>query len=339
MTYGHGDDIHSYPDIRINFSSNIYNGFSHKELFSYLSSQLQCIKNYPEPEPSHLEQQLAKLLNLVPGQVMVTSGVTDAIYLIAQVFPSVHSVVIEPTFAEYADACRMHGHRVSQVSSLEEIPIDADLCWICNPNNPTGKAWDCHALKQCFSAYPHTIFVIDASYASFTQMPMLSVDEAANMPNVLMLHSMTKRFSVPGLRLGYVSASDVCMRRLRSFRRPWTVGSLALKAASFLLSHRRDYALPISNLINERERVASRLIRIDGVDTYPSDTHILLCSLREGSAAQLKQQLACRYGILIRDASNFCGLSKGYFRLAVQSRKENDELVSAIETILMQKNL
>ena len=71
----------------------------------------------------------------------------------------------------------------------------------CNPNNPTGQTWDAATLRRPIATYPRKLFVIDQSYALFTEKEVLSVAETVKLPNVLLLHSMTKCYAVPGLRL------------------------------------------------------------------------------------------------------------------------------------------
>lgn len=119
MINGHGDDAYRYTAIRANFSSNVYHWVNHDGLNRYLSGCLSCIRSYPEPEPYALAAELAQLHGVSPEEVCVTNGATEAIYLIAQAFRGSHSAVWIPTFSEYADACRLHGHRVEGISSLE----------------------------------------------------------------------------------------------------------------------------------------------------------------------------------------------------------------------------
>lgn len=116
---------------------------------------------------------------------------------------------------------------------------------------------------------------------------------------------------------------------------PWAVNQLAIEAAHYLLAHKNDYLLDLDALMKERERMARELSAIDGITVYPSDTHILLCRIEGTTASQLKDFLANNHGILIRDASNFQGLDEHYFRIAVQTREENDELVKALKNRLL----
>lgn len=330
MIEGHGDDAYKYKAIKINFSSNVYNHVDHSGLYQYLSRQMESIRTYPEPEPYSLEKVLAERFRLSSEEVCVTNGATEAIYLIAQTFRNQTSAILMPTFSEYADACRLHGHKVVPIYNLNRLPDRGKLIWLCNPNNPTGEVREKEALTACIKQNPQRIFIIDQSYEFFTQKALLTVREAAEFPNVILLHSMTKRFAVPGLRLGYITACKELLHEIRTQRMPWSVNQLAIEAGHYLLSSSQcDIDIPL--LLKEKERLAQSLLSIGGMEIWPSDTHYMLVQLRMGKAAALKEYLATEQGILIRDASNFEGLNEHFFRIATQTPEENDKLVESIK--------
>ncbi len=330
MTDGHGDDIMRYEGIRLNFSSNVYAHFDHGALWRHLAACLHKASHYPEPAPRRLEWRLAVAHGLLSGQVMATAGATEAIYLTAQAFRGCRSAIVAPTFSEYADACLMHGHEIRRVGSLGDIPPDADMVWLCAPNNPTGRLVGKDTLTSAIRRHPGIVFVLDASYADYAPLPTIAPHEAASLPNLLTLHSMTKRYAVPGLRLGYITADASLLDTVRRQRMPWSVSQPAQDAGLFLLDHDGDYPLPLGMLTQERERMVATLSALRGVEAHPSDCHIILCLLTRGNATELKEHLALRHGILIRDASNFAGLDAGHFRIAVQTPRENDEFLAAL---------
>lgn len=330
MIEGHGDDAYKYKAIKINFSSNVYNHVDHSGLYQYLSRQMESIRTYPEPEPYSLEKVLAERFRLSSEEVCVTNGATEAIYLIAQTFRSQISAILMPTFSEYADACRLHGHKVVPIYNLNRLPDRGKLIWLCNPNNPTGEVREKEALTACIKQNRQRIFIIDQSYEFFTQKALLTAREAAEFPNVILLHSMTKRFAVPGLRLGYITACKELLHEIRTQRMPWSVNQLAIEAGHYLLSS-SQCDIDISLLLKEKERLAQSLLSIGGMEIWPSDTHYMLVQLRMGKAAALKEYLATEQGILIRDASNFEGLNEHFFRIATQTPEENDKLVESIK--------
>ncbi|GAE18684.1 L-threonine 3-O-phosphate decarboxylase [Bacteroides pyogenes DSM 20611 = JCM 6294] len=150
------------------------------------------------------------------------------------------------------------------------------------------------------------------------------------MPNVVLIHSMTKKFAVPGLRIGYFTASESLVVRIRSHRMPWSVNALAIEAGHFLLDEGDRIAADVPALLDESKRLAERLAATGLVEVWPTDTHYMLLRLRIGKASALKEYLAGEHGMLIRDASNFEGLDERFFRIAAQTPEENDRLVEAV---------
>ena len=331
MIEGHGDDLYKYgKKIVSNFSSNVYNRIDHSGLYQRLNERLSTICSYPEPMPYSLESEIARRYSLTPRQVCVTNGATEAIYLIAQVFQGRISAVLGPTFSEYADACRVHRHKVKPFYSLDALPEDAELVWICNPNNPTGEVRNKEDLKALVDSHPDKLFIFDQSYEYFTLKSLLGIKEAASFPNVILLHSMTKQYAIPGLRVGYFTASEGLTDDVRCRRMPWSVNSLAIEAAKYLLEEGDGVSADIPQLLAERERLTNLLLATGMLEIWPTDTHYMLIKLRMGKAAALKDFLAVNHGILIRDASNFEGLDERFFRIATQTPEENDKLVKAI---------
>ena len=331
MIEGHGDDLYKYgKKIVSNFSSNVYNRIDHSGLYQRLNERLSTICSYPEPMPYSLESEIARRYSLTPRQVCVTNGATEAIYLIAQVFQGRISAVLGPTFSEYADACRVHRHKVKPFYSLDALPEDAELVWICNPNNPTGEVRNKEDLKALVDSHPDKLFIFDQYYEYFTLKSLLGIKEAASFPNVILLHSMTKQYAIPGLRVGYFTASEGLTDDVRCRRMPWSVNSLAIEAAKYLLEEGDGISADIPQLLAERERLTNLLLATGMLEIWPTDTHYMLIKLRMGKAAALKDFLAVNHGILIRDASNFEGLDERFFRIATQTPEENDKLVKAI---------
>lgn len=331
MINGHGDDIYNYDNIRINFSSNVYCHFNHEGLFRRLAERSHRVLNYPEPSSAGLEEVLAESLGVKKSQVMATNGATEAIYLIAQTHCGSSTFIVDPTFAEYTDACLIHKHKITHIFDLPKHLFGIKLVWICCPNNPTGTVIEKEEIVRCIKNNPYSLFVIDASYAPFTYKPLITPSWAAKQSNVLMIHSMTKRFAVPGLRLGYITGNADLLKAIRQNQMPWSVNAIAQEAGIYLIHHQDEYIIDIDGLTKEKDRVSRELESTGIVEVMASDTHILLCRLRKGKASSLKDYLAINHGILIRDASNFLGLSNSHFRIAVQGHEENDELIKAIK--------
>lgn len=330
MIEGHGDDTYRYGcEIRHNFSTNVYGGFDHSGLTAHLCSVIDSIRSYPEPAPVSVETLLARQKGIDPSAVMVTNGATEAIYIIAQLYRGHRSAIIAPTFSEYGDACVMNGHKLGFADSIHTLPTDVDVVWMCNPNNPTGRVNDIHELLAYIDSHPSKTFIVDQAYADYTLLPLITENEAVERRNVVLLGSLTKRFAIPGLRIGYAVGNPWLIARFKSGRMPWSVNQLAIEGAKYLLGHCEDYPIDAAVLNSEALRIGRALEQV-GVVIEPTDCNMLLCQLPQGTAAELKEYLVNRHGILIRDASNFWGLTERHFRVAALTPAENDLLINAI---------
>ena len=339
MIYGHGDDTWRYGDaIKMNFSSNIYQKADLSELKAFLASRLDVIGHYPEPEPKELEGLIAEKLEIPANMVMVTNGANEAIYLIAQLYSGWTSIIPQPTYHEYADACKMFGHIISyeRTDDLEVLPQDR-IYWLCNPDNPTGNVLLKVLLAYVIRKNPRFLYVIDESYADYTLQPRLQPKEMMDCFNVMFIRSMSKKYCVPGLRLGYVAASPIIIDRLRAIRQPWTVNALAIEAGKYLVEHDPQLLPDMNAYIAEAQRLKAGLEAIDGLMVMDTQTHYMLVNIDWANVLELKNWLVEHHGILIRDASNFHGLDDHCFRVAAQTPEENAALLNAIKAYQQEK--
>lgn len=339
MVYGHGDDTWRYGDaIKMNFSSNIYQKADLTELKDYLTSRLDVIAHYPEPEPKALETLIAEKLGIGKDMVMVTNGANEAIYLIAQLYSGWTSIIPQPTYNEFADACRMFGHIITyeQTDPLELLSQDR-IYWICNPDNPTGNAMVKALISWIIRKHPRYLYVIDQSYADYTLQPTLQPREMADCFNVMFIRSMSKKYCVPGLRLGYIAASPIIIDRLRNLRQPWTINALAIEAGKYLVEHDPKVLPDMKVYLQEAQRLKKELESIEGLLVMDTATHYMLVNIDWADVRELKSWLIEHHGILIRDASNFHGLDDHCFRVAAQTPEENDALVGAIKEYRLTK--
>lgn len=336
MIYGHGSDAYRYGGkIQMDFSSNVFTHADHSQLLKHLGSLSGVLNTYTEPEPLELERMIAEEQGLQPQSVMVTAGVTEAIYLIAQLYQGYASIIPQPAFCEYEEACKTNGHTVSYYDNDEmEVLPEQRLYWLCNPSNPTGAVMLRSLMTYVVRHHQQYVFVIDQSLAPFTRQEPLRYADMQDCHNLILLHSLSKRFCAPGLRLGYITASPIIIDRLRLLRRPWSVSALDNEAGKYLLQHHYEPLADREAYLEEARRLHAELANTEGLMLMDSDSNIMLAYLNEGDAPHMKNWLIENHGILIRDASNFHGLDSHCFRVSAQYPKENDLLVQAIREYL-----
>lgn len=336
MLFGHGDDFYnSQNEVKINFSSNVWHGANLEKLQEHLILQFDKLNRYPEPDAASLKRLLARRYEIKEENVLVTNGSITAFYLIAQAWKGAKSMIAVPSFSEYEDACRLHGHEISFFSTsndLSEISLEGqDFCWICNPNNPDGRLHHRTELLALIAANRQTTFVIDQAYVAFTTEDMLKPSDVKANPNLIIIQSISKAYNIPGLRIGYLVASPAITEEISKYIIPWSVNAVAIEASKYILIHPAQFTLPIRKWQRETAELIYQLGKLDGLEVLPTATTFFLVRLKKGTAADLKQYLLEKQGILIRDASNFRGLDETYIRLSTQKSDENQLLLETIK--------
>lgn len=333
MFQGHGDDryLHNQP-VTADFSTNVWHGGAPAGLKEHLIENWVKVQRYPEVLGESLTAKIAAHYNFPADSILVTNGSTESIYLIAQAFCHKKSAIAIPAFAEYEDACKMHGHEITFVHwnklKAGEFPQEADLVFICNPNNPTGEVLT--DLETFLKKKINTLFVVDEAFIEFTSSITSLVKLVESYPNLIVLRSMTKAYTIPGLRLGYICAQPFLINLLKTAKLPWSVNALALEAGHFIFDHFNTLQLPLQQLLSAKADFVQQLEN-SGLSVYPSHTHFFLAEIPAGTAAGLKEYLLKRFNLLIRNAENFRGLNAQHIRIATLSPEKNNLLISALE--------
>lgn len=334
MLNGHGDDAYRYQNKIIgNFSSNVNPYGTPEGLISFLKEEITNINTYPEVACESLSLLYEEKNNLPQGTTIFTNGATEAFYMIAKMFQGKYSLIGTPTFSEYEDASRACNHRLTffPVAGASQIDIDSDLIWLCNPNNPDGGVTSRETILELVETNPQTVFVIDEAYVDFCKGDISVMKEAVNYSNLIVVRSLTKKYTIPGLRLGYLVANHEMIKKLLKFKQPWSVNSLAASAGKYLIENPPP-KFELDKILEEKEYLFQELNKVEGVYTVPSDTTFFLLEIEKVDPAGLKDYLAKEHGLLIRDASNFRGLFEVYIRIAVQERHLNQKLVEGIKS-------
>jgi len=334
MLYGHGDDAYLQKNkIIANFSTNVYTGKEPDGLKEYLLSQWHKINTYPEILAESLRKKIAQHHQLQETNVLVLNGAEEGIHLIAQVFQKQKTTIFTPTFSEYEDACKIHNHQLNFLTfgDIQNKLINTDLVFICNPNNPTGEVLGIDTIKDLLEQYPKTFFCIDEAFIDFTLSIASCISLLQSHQNLLILKSLTKNFAIPGLRLGYLLASETLIKNMQKVKITWSVNALAIEAGKYIFENYATLNIPLKELLKEKDAFLKQLAPIPNFEWYLSHTHFFLGKTLKKTARELKQYLVDKHQVLIRDASNFRGLDETFFRIATLSQEENKLLQEALK--------
>jgi threonine-phosphate decarboxylase len=332
MLQGHGDDAYRYKqEIIADFSTNVWYGGEPAGLKEHLFQQWRVLNKYPEVLAESLAQKISQHHQLPASHVLITNGTTESIYLVAQAYQNTTTTITIPAFVEYEDACRMHRHQlqfINQDAIHPQLSLDKGLFFICNPNNPTGQVFP--QLEALIKAHPETIFVIDEAFIEFTVSVTSLISLVDTCDNCIILRSLTKAYAIPGLRLGYIVAHPRLINKLLLCKTPWSVNAFAIAAGHYIFDHFASLHLPVAQLFSDKEEFVQRLQQLS-FTINQSHTHYFLAQLPVGKASQLKEYLIDQHRLLIRDASNFRGLSEQHIRLATLPKDKNQLLIHALQ--------
>lgn len=334
MIYGHGDDIYQINgEIKANFSSNVWMKGPSPQLLDAIRQMADVVSHYPEPNAQPLREALAEHHRLRPENFIVHNGTTESIYQLGQCFQDTSATILIPTFAEYEDAAkinRIRCHFLAWEDLPEESLFSTDLVFICNPNNPTGHQLALATLEHWLRNHPQVIFIIDEAYYAFARHPRSAIHWVNTHQNLIILRSLTKRFAVPGLRLGYVAASSPLIDQLEIYKIPWSVNAFALRTGCYIMHHHKDLLPPMSALLEETMWLRQQIDDLAGYQCQSSHTSFFLVHTSRGKAVDLKDYLIREHQLLIRNADNFRGLDSHTFRLATQTHSHNVLLLNAL---------
>lgn len=335
MISGHGDDsFRLNTPVKADFSSNVWFGGPSPELIQHLQQNMHRIGNYPEPDAAGLCLKIADYHRVKPAKVVAFNGSVEAFYTIALAFRAKHSAILAPAFLEYEDACRMHQHQVSFFTSNENIRT-ADLCWIGNPNNPDGHIFSRTEIESFLIAHPETVLVVDEAYAGFIPEFQSAFELTDQFENLIVVRSLTKCCAIPGLRLGYVITSEKLAAKLRQFQQPWSVNALAQLAGKFLIENDIPNRLDSLEIVKLSQNLQENIEQLDGFRVVRSQAPFFLVEMETGTAADLKEFLIQKHGILIRDAANFRGLNERFFRVCTRNEADNSLLQKGLNEYLI----
>lgn len=321
------------PEELLDFSVNLSPAGIPEGLFAVCFRALDELSPYPEQHAETLSRLAAEKWNLSPENILFGNGSSELLSLFPRTVSFSRARIVMPGYLEYGEACKAAGLTVEEFHLRERrgfrlFPEELgktlepdDLVILGNPNNPTGRMVPAEELHNFIRNHPEQTFLIDEAFADFFGETLL---DYPLLKNAAVLRSMTKYYAIAGLRLGYIAARPEMISALREIQPPWSVGTVAFRAAEFLLSRpeRKDGTALL------REELGADL-RLFGIKVYPSSANYLLLKTPRPLAKEL---LAHR--IAVRDCSNYPGLDDRFIRIAVRNREDNRKLADTVRKLL-----
>lgn len=335
-----------------------------------LESHLQEIRAYPDPDYPDLRFALAALHHLSPEWILPGNGSAelltwacrelaelDVIYGITPAFGDYHRALA--TFSAEFQPWVMSPFRQEvdwgcQWQAIAELPAIVPECCLRgqdlnplamnssstprtrgillnNPHNPSGLLLTQASLLRYLNEFE--LVIVDEAFMDFVALDRQQslIPWVEQFPHLVILRSLTKFYSLPGLRLGYAIAHPDRLRRWQSWRDPWPVNTLAAVAGMLAVQDTRFHDTTRAWMATAQPQLFHGLAEIAGLEPLASTVNFFLVRSQR-SVQNLQLQLLQQHHLLIRDCLSFPELGDEYFRVAVRSESENQRLVQALAT-------
>ncbi|MDJ0624661.1 MAG: cobyric acid synthase [Desulfocapsaceae bacterium] len=350
---GHGGNIHLLArkkdgsDPILDFSANINPLGPPAWVRRVISRNLSTISHYPDPQCHEFVHEIAQKYAVSADQVIPANGTTEILYQLPAVLSCKRAVIPVPSYIDYEKVMELHNVEIVHFQLFAENNFEVDVSGIANilqagdvfilgsPNNPTGVTVNSEDILDLAKANPESWFVVDEAFLGFVENGLSVAGAAAN---IITLHSLTKFYAIPGLRLGFGVFPTEIAARLRKILPPWSVNSLAQAVGSRLFADDTYYTKTRQYVTDLQQHLHSRLSAIPGLTIFPSATNYFLIKINgKLTSEELFDKLLCHH-IAIRICTNYQGLDSSYFRVAVRTKEENEQLIYALEDIFVGKS-
>ncbi|MEH2106597.1 threonine-phosphate decarboxylase CobD [Nostoc sp.] len=338
------------PDAILDFSASISPLGPPNSAIAAIKSQIGNIKHYPDPNYSELRLALSHFHQVPSEWILPGNGSAELLTLVGRELAQLAAtILITPAFGDYYRTLAAYntkvlecplslvtGHTLPEGEALRSLVIDKGQrtkdkgLLLNNPHNPTGKLFSRESILPYLEQF--ALVVVDEAFMDFVppneEQSLIPVVQ--EYPNLVILRSLTKFYSLPGLRLGYAIAHPDCLAKWQLWRDPWPVNTLAVAAAIAALQDTEFQQQTWAWLPPARNQLFQGLAQIPGLQPQASAANFLLVESQE-STSHLQQQLLKYHQILIRDCLSFKELGDRFFRVAVRQESDNQRLLTALK--------
>lgn len=329
-----------------------FNPYVHPGIKAAIEQASNALYRYPDHAYKRFKEAVSEYLGVSPSAIVPGNGSVELIRLCAWVLLKRGDKVIipAPTFCEYELASRLSGAEPLIVPIWDERAFKRDilsylaskdvrLVFLCNPNNPTGKGLARDTVSDIASACRknQTFLLVDEVFIELAD-PQKSI-VSANLDGVLVLRSLTKSFSIPGIRASYGVTDAEFARELNCLRVPWNLNSVAEAVTIALLKDCTSYLdASRAKIAAQRQWLSRELAKISGLEPLESEANFVMVdvsgtSLSSGDFAQRMK----RHGFLVRDCQSFRLTGANYVRIAVRTKAENVRLLQAAKRVVAEE--
>ena len=292
---------------------------------------------YPDDNYTQLKEAIVNYIGCKIENISVGNGSSELLDLCVKTFVDTNELILslDPTFSMYSIYAKIVNSRYIGAGEGNDFTINVDdviksikendpkLTIICNPNNPTGTTIKRDDVLRIVKSTDNVV-IVDEAYMEFSNESV--VDEIENYDNLIVVKTMSKAFSMAGIRTGYLIANEELVKTIEKVRPPYNLNSISALLATKALKQKDKMLSYVENLKVEREKIYEKLLDM-GVKAYKSGANFVFFS---SPIDNLAEKLIDN-DVLIR---KFGGKLDNYYRVTVGSPKENEAFLNAMKKIV-----
>lgn len=301
---------------------------------------------YPDSSYFELREALSSYTGLPTSNIIVANGSTELIDLISRAFIETgdEAIISIPTYTVYRMRLRVAGSNILEIPKLEpdfkydvntilsKVNSKTKIIVVIRPDNPIGNVISEDDLIRILDS--GVIVMLDEAYYEFCGKGAAHLVE--KYENLICLRTLSKAFSLAGLRIGYALSNIKIIKYLEKARPAFTVSLPAEKVAVAAMKDMEYARKNVQKIIEGREYLFDELSKIKGLKPYPSEANFILVKLENSKQPVGKIEMGLmKSGILIRNYTGAKGLQGDHIRITVSTMEDNKRCVRVLRELLV----
>lgn len=338
----HGGDIYR-NQIRLDFSVNTNPLGMPDPVKEALHQAVEEAENYPDIRAQALSAAVAEQLQVRKEQLVFGNGASELFHAVLHAIKPSKILIPAPSFLGYEEAakaidCEVIFYEMKKEENfcltdriLDVLDENISLVFLANPNNPVGNLVEPELIFQIAEKCRQCdiTLVLDECFMELTgkEQTYSFLKRLDEFPNVVVIRAFTKLYAIPGVRLGYLVCEQNLAEKIRLQLPEWNLSVFAQRAGVAAIKE-QEYIVRAVVCIQTQRQFLLEELQAAGCSVFDSDADYLLFY-----SEMPLYELFLQRGILIRDCSNFRGLQRGYYRIAVKSEEQNRMFAEVLREI------
>lgn len=311
-----------------------------KDLFKDLVQELGenfYLNVYPDDNYTDLKNAISNYIGCKTSNISVGNGSSELLDLCVKTFVDTNDLILslDPTFSMYSIYAKIVNSRYIGAGEANDFIVDVDkviksikennpkLTIVCNPNNPTGTVIKRDKILEIVKS-TEEIVIVDEAYMEFSNESV--VDEIENYENLIVVKTLSKAFSMAGIRTGYLLANEELVKTVEKVRPPYNLNSISAFLATKALQQSDKMKNYVKEVKQERKKVYESLLEM-GIKAFPSGANFVFfnCDIKDLEEKLIKED------VLIR---KFGGKLDNHYRVTIGTKTENDAFIEAMKKLI-----